>query len=544
MRRDRGAMCSSRPVASPTPICRSLSRRSSREAGEHLRVWFVTDYAQSVGRETPNATGAAIWGACRVVAEEYPDWRLTLVDMPSLAPVDVATLVQKVLVQEAETQIAIRDGGIHVLRLTSTSLPSAAPVAWRKDATYLVTGGLGDIGLRIARSMIEQGARHLVLLGRTALPPRAAWLAEGHSESVARRIDAVREMESLGAHIRLAAIDVSDEASLATWLASHRAEGRPAIRGVVHAAGSFANRLARDMDRASFASVVDAKLGGARSLDALLPELDLFVCFASSGAFMPQPGQANYAAANAGLDAVARARRARGQPAVSIAWGVWEGTGLVADAAGKSNVTEMERQGYLSLPPDRACALFARLAVSTEDMPAVIRMDWSRYAAARAGRHLALFADMTTATTGRHADAPRADGVGIAPLAQTEEIVRRAVGRVLKMAPDRIDPRKTFGSMGLTSLVAMELRNRLESDLGRPLSATLAWNFPTVESLAKHLANSAEAAAPAPVRETMRAADEPPASRDLESALTDIDALSDDESFALLIGARSARPRR
>ena len=131
---------------------------------------------------------------------------------------------------------------------------------------------------------------------------------------------------------------------------------------------------------ARFDAVVRPKLVGAQLLDRLLPDLDLFMMFSSTGAFLAQPGQANYAAANAGLDALALDRRARGLPAMSIAWGVWENTGLVKNEAGSRNVGEMARQGIHSFTPDRGAAMFAWLCGQSQPTTVVLPMDWAAFA--------------------------------------------------------------------------------------------------------------------------------------------------------------------
>ena len=177
---------------------------------------------------------------------------------------------------------------------------------WRPNSAYLITGGLGDIGLLVARAMAAQGARRLVLIGRTALPPRAEWNAIAAESEVGRRIAGVRGLEALGVAVHIAAVDVSDETQLSAFLDSYKSEGWPPIRGVFHAAGTLNDQLASSLSKGDFEAVLGPKLRGAQHLDRLLPDLDLFVMVSSISAVIAQPGQANYAAANAGLDALAR----------------------------------------------------------------------------------------------------------------------------------------------------------------------------------------------------------------------------------------------
>jgi myxalamid-type polyketide synthase MxaE and MxaD len=383
-------------------------------------------------------------------------------------------------------------------------------------------------------------------MGRTPVPPRAEWLHTTPESPAGKRIAAVRALEAMGVTVHVACVDVSDEAQLRAYLDSYAGEAWPAIRGVVHAAGSFANELAARMDRPTFDAVVRPKLLGAQLLDRLLPDLDLFVMFSSTGAFLAQPGQANYAAANAGLDAIAQDRQARGLPAMSIAWGVWSNTGLVKDEIGVRNVAEMARQGIGSFAPERGAVMFAWLCGQAQPTTVVLPVDWAAFRRARGGRDFPIFREVMA---GAATDAPNtgdlaarlgnADATGRRQI--LDGVVRDTVSRVLKIPAARLDPRKTLGSMGLNSLMAMELRNRLEATLGRPLSATLAWNHPTVEALVTHLAGDDRAAPVAAPAATAPRADSPaPLPADMLDGLDQLSALSDEDA-ALALRSRKKR---
>jgi phthiocerol/phenolphthiocerol synthesis type-I polyketide synthase B len=514
------------------------------EAIRRPPTWIVTTRAQALADEASDPAGAALWGAARVVAAERPDLALTLVDLVGDDAAAVDVLIGSVLGRAVEPELLIRGARCYGRRLVPAPLATDAARIWRADASYLITGGLGDIGLRLAAAMIERGARRLILMSRTPLPARATWLAAEHDAGTRRRIDVVRALEATGAHIHVASCDVSDETALIRFLDGYAADAWPAIRGVIHAAGTFANGLARDLSRARFEAVLGPKLRGAELLDRLLPDLDDFVLFSSTGAYLPQAGQANYAAANAGLEAVAARRRARGGRAACLAWGVWDGTGLVADAAGRANVAGMERQGYRARPAARAAALFAPLCASDDGVPVVCRMSWNLY---RGGtlQNPYLLAEVGADAPG---DAHPVDGSALPAdprdrRARVDQIVRAAVGEVLKIAPDRLQRHATLGSMGLNSLIAMELRNRLERALARPISATLAWNYPTIAAIVDHLTNvpgqleSAQSgsAQPDPAPEQPRSGD-----TDVLIDVTALDGISDEEALAALRRPRIA----
>jgi len=527
-------------------------------ASTTVRLWWLTRGAQA----PPGGAGrrlavwqAALWGAARVVAEEHPAWWGGLVDLdPQAADTDSArALVAHLGSSSGDDQVALRGAERFALRLQRHSPAGRPPAApWRTDATCLITGGQGDIALHLARRLVDQGVRRFVLLGRTPLPPREAWAALGTDSAAGHRVAAIRGIEAAGAAVHPVALDVADESAMRAFLEQYAAQGWPPIRSVIHAAGSFDNQLASRMDRAQFDAAVRAKLAGALVLDLLLPALDHFVLFSSTGAFLAQPGQANYAAANAGLDALALDRQARGLPAQSIAWGVWHGTGLVRDDSGARNVAEMQRQGIGSFEPAQGCAMFNWLFGRKDATQVVLPMDWARFGQARAGRPMPMFVQLL-------ADAPQGaagpDGdmaARLATLAPAErrklldQLVREAVGQVLKIAPARIEPRKNFGAMGLGSLLAMELRNRLEAALQRSLSATLAWNHPNVDALVAFLAADtapAVAAVPAAKPAAPTSASAQALASSVGATLDSVSALSDDDA-ALALLSRKGRERR
>ncbi len=483
-------LVSGSPSAARQPL-RALQALLAARAGS--RLWFVTRGAQALdAKEAPAIHAAAAWGSARVIAEEHPELWGGLIDLDPARPLaqSAHALHGELLRTDGEDQVGWRGQQRHVLRWVAAE-PARAPITapWRADSTVLVTGGLGGVGLHLARALVAAGARRLALLGRRALPPREAWRDVPPASADGRRIAAVLELEAAGAAVHTAAVDVGDERALGAFLDGWRREAWPPIRAVVHAAGTMHNALAAEMDAGTFEAVQQPKLNAALHLDRLLPDLDLLVLVSSTGAWLVQPGQANYAAANAGLDALAQARRARGQPALSIGWGVWRDTGLVNDAAGAANVAEMARQGIASFTPEQGARL-VRLALCASCSPwsdagrgAADRLE--RVCAGRAARACRRWlprAHRLAPHAGRRrrigARTPGRCHRGRTPSPARDRRCAMQSARCSSSSPSRIDARKTLGSMGLSSLMAMELRNRLEPHWQRPLSATLAWNHP------------------------------------------------------------------
>ena len=501
------------------------------------RLWLVTSGAQSVDghpRAGVDVMQGAMWGACGVIAEEHPEVWGAMIDVdPDMEPDASADyLVRELTGGRSGAQIAFRQERRFELRLqpadpqtgNSTTLP------WRADSAYLVTGGLGGVGLNLARSLVDLGVRRLLLMGRSSLPPRIEWAEVDPGSKIGCQIAAIRALESRGVSVHLVQANVADEQELSRALDQYEREGWPKIRGVIHAAGSAENKLAFDMDVGAFERVLAPKLRGAILLDKLLPDLEIFVLVSSIRAFLAVPGVANYAAANAGVDALARDRKSRGKHALSIQWGPWAHTGLHAGEGAEQIAADLARQGVSNVAPDDAIKVFSAVQGTDDPVIAVMLVDFEKMRRAGAGRHLGLFKERFATTS----EVQRREGELASLLARAATPtdrrmmlapqVKEAVASILKLQVSRLDPRRSLGTMGLTSLMAMELRNRLEELVGRPLSATLAWNHPTVDALVGYLAEDRT-----PVFAEMESA---PASIDAPVALPED--ISDDDIAALL----------
>ena len=505
-----------------------------------VRLWWVTrgaQVAQAGDAARLELAQAPVTGLAAVLAVEHGDrWGGTVDLDPAMALADQAgALIEAV---KADTgSMALRQGQRLQARLRRLDdLASTGPLRWRKDASYLLTGGLGGVGAHVARWLASEGVRHLVVMSRSALPPRAQWSAIDTASAPGRAIATVRELEALGASVQHVALDVADEAALNEWHAGFMAEGRPAVRGVFHLAGVTDDKLVHDLDAKSLGTVLRPKLRGASNLHRLLPELDAFVLFSSMAALMPQAGQASYAAANAFLDALARRRRAGGQHALSIGWGVWAQTGVMQGEVGRQQLDELTRQGIGGYTPTQALSLLADVLALPVAHVAALPIDWARLRTALSGRRMPLLQDLLDEARAEAVDAAQGAALPEVPSDPVERrralerAVREVVGRVLKLAPAKIDARKPLGTMGLTSLMALELRNRLEPLHGKPLSATLAWNYPTVDALVGFLFGADE---PAPVAAAPSAVAPPPAA-EVAEVLSGVNELSDEDAARLL----------
>lgn len=453
------------------------------ESPDLPRLWLITRGAQAAGeiRSSLSLAQSPLWGLGRVIAQEHPAFWGGLLDLePGSSPNEAAAhqLWQEISDAVGEDQIAFRQGRRYVARLVRRrpSTPPVPPLQWRNDATYLISGGLGDLGLLVARWMVEQGARRLILLGRTRLPPRTDWNSLQAGSRVADQTAAIRELESLGASVHLAAVDAADERGLSGFIDAFRAEGWPPIRGVVHAAGVLQDGLLVQLDAAAFDTVLRPKVMGGWLLHRLLQDdpLDFFVLFSSAGSVLGQPGQGNYAAANAFLDALAHHRQAEGKPALSINWGAWAGEGFANSAGGKRLAARLALLGIGSIAPKQALDMLARLLGQSATQVVAVPVNWKQFREFyQAGNASPLLSELAceeaevlrpTARTSERRDALLA-----AEPAERRRLLQsylsEQVARVLGLSPSKLDPQQPLSDLGLDSLMAVELKNRIAVDL-------------------------------------------------------------------------------
>jgi phthiocerol/phenolphthiocerol synthesis type-I polyketide synthase C len=362
--------------------------------------------------------------------------------------------------------------------------PKEHPVGFEAEATYLITGGLGGLGRAVATWMVDQGARHLVLMGRGPA-----------SKSAQVTLDALR---AAGSEVIVARADVARADQVAAVVESIRAS-MPPLRGVVHAAGILDDGIVARLDERRLRDVMAPKVEGAWNLHALTRDaaLDFFVLFSSAASVLGSPGQAHYAAANAFLDALAWHRRAEDRPALSINWGPWAEVGL---ATQPERLRHLIEHSVEPMPPaDCVQALSHLLGVSATQV-AVLQVNWAQWRTGlRPGMDRPLLAylgpeslngELTTAgarATGAHLD----DEVRRAGPAQRQRLLEsylrdQAAGK-LGLAPSRLDIELPLNHLGVDSLIATELRTQIERDLGIVVPVVTLLDGPTITQLATRL---------------------------------------------------------
>ena len=503
------------------------------------RLWLVTRGAQAVapdGASQPLAM--SVWGLGRVIAEEHPEVWGGLIDLdPAATPEADGRDLLAALSDSGESEVAFRGGRRHAPRLRRAAAAAVSPTI-RPDASYVITGGLGALGLRVARWMADRGARHLVLLSRTPLPPREAWSTR--TGLAGDRVAAILAIEARGVRVHHGAVDVADLGALRGFAERHRAAGLPAFRGAIHAAAVIDDRQLHAVDAESLERVWRPKAQGAWHLHQVLERepLDFFVMFSSLGSVLGQTGQGSYAAANAFLDGLAHHRVTKGLPAVSVNWAGWADLGFANTPGGRHVLEDLRAQGIAPLDPTRALELLAPALSGAQ--PQLVAVAVSRVSAPADGlRASRLLADLRGDEPARPAGRDVALVAELAELPAVDRGIRlerllcESLSRVLKTTPERVDRRKPLGSIGVDSLVALEFRRRLEAALGLGLPATMVWNYPTVVELAAYLSGRLSGGRPASQPEVPQ-----PAAVTVGSTVDRVDQLSDEEAAQALLAAR------
>ncbi|MCC6747312.1 MAG: thioester reductase domain-containing protein, partial [Deltaproteobacteria bacterium] len=453
------------------------------------RVTIVSAGAHAVGDDAPPlAPGllaqAVFAGLGATLALEHPELRPRQIDLSSGTPdeEELALLLRLLAEGGAPDRLAVRAGRCLAARLVPLPLASPSPSTppaplCRPEASYLVTGGLGGLGLAVASWLVEQGARRVCLLGR-------------HGVSEPRQAEAIAALEGRGARVLVLEGDVADAPALVRVVETMEAELGP-LGGVIHAAGLLENALLLDLDRQRLGRVWAPKVQGAWNLHLATRDrpLDFFVLFSSMAALLGAPGQGNYAAANAFLEALGPARRRAGLPATVIAWSAWAEIGAAARALASGRFALLD--GSRALLPAEALATLGQILSARAPQVAVFSLDLPRLVHATRGEAPAVPALLRAllpearpggAATPRLRDELLSLEVA-ARDARLEEYLTSQVARTLGLPAARIDLERPLQELGLDSRLAILLKNQVNRDLGEVLPIVRLVEGPSLAGL-------------------------------------------------------------
>jgi NADP-dependent 3-hydroxy acid dehydrogenase YdfG/acyl carrier protein len=440
------------------------------------------------GDDPADPAAAAVWGLVRSAQAEHPG-RFALVDSDGSEASEAA--LEAALAIEDEPQVALRQGAASAPRLARLAEPAEAPPLG-PEGTVLITGGTGALGAIFARHLVTaHGVRHLVLSGRRGPDaPGAAAL--------------VAELSALGAEVEAVACDAADRAQLEALIAAIPAE-RP-LRAVLHAAAVFDNGLVDSLDPERLAPVMAPKATAAWHLHELTRDVEgcELILFSSIAGSFQNPGQGNYAAANAFLDGLAAQRRAEGLPGQALVWGLWDAERVAQDELEDADQARLRRAGVAAMSSEQALGLFDRARAGTAAVTVAAALETATLRSlARAGELAPILRGLVRAPARRARAGSLADRLAaVAPderEALVVELVRTHAAAVLgHSAAAAVDPEAAFRDLGFDSLAAVELRNRLGQATGLRLPSTLAFDYPNAAAAAGFLLGQVEGPA-APV---------------------------------------------
>ncbi len=505
-------------TVTPTYLIQAVA---TQEWNQFPKIWLVTDRAQrvdalninglDVGATATQPLQATLWGLGRVAGQvEHKDIWGGLVDLDYSSMTDVHALVREIHGQHDEDQVVLRGKYRFVprLALAPESQSKYKPV-FRRDVSYLITGGLGALGLLTAKWLVENGARHLVLIGRTPLPERSMWKSLSKKDEQFDRVHSILMLEQMGCQVTTTSLDISDFNELEQFVSHYEnQQAKPPIYSVYHTAGVAIPELIINIDEENFAKVLPAKIMGALNLDRLFSTrcLDAFVMYSSLASVVTSSGQASYSAANAFLDAFAQWRLSQGLAALSINWGPWMEAGLAAEL---NLVDFFASRGFFAMTNQQGLEILSALTLTQIPQAIVVGANWRTavqvgYPNGIAPCHLenVLNEELNNSDTADDQVDEKGKNFLYQYIAMSNEEEKKKfiaqcvvdeLARVLRISADEISPSYSFAAIGLDSMLALDLRNRLESGLVVSIAVVDLLNNRPIVELAEKLFNQLEA---------------------------------------------------
>lgn len=465
------------PESSVDLVVRTLTRL--QESGLTARLWVLTTGVYEGG----NLAHSPLWGLARVAAAEHPGLWGGVIDVTDgRVPLGALTSLH------GHGVVVIRNGSALVARLAAPAAGSGDPMQCSPGSTYLITGGTGVLGLLVAQRLADLGARRLVLLSRSGLPPRSQWDDDADRADTIR---AVAALEERGVSVTVAAVDLGAPGSADVLRSVLR--DLPPVRGVIHAAGVEAGALLSNTTAADFAAAMHPKVHGTLVLHEVFPpeQLDWMVLFSSCGYLAGFPGQGAYACANSFLDVMARHRRSLGDRTTAIAWTAWRGLGM--GSASDFVAAQLDALGMGTVTADDA--LRALDLAMRDDDPNVVVLP-----VLPAATTVPILADVAPADD----DPADGGGEGIDAEMTSGEIdsdrlarlVLAAVAGQLGLAEADLDADLPLVELGVDSIMTVRLRRQLEKQTGLSLPPTLLWEHPTAAAVSARIVEMLSPASP------------------------------------------------
>ncbi|MBW4636528.1 MAG: type I polyketide synthase [Iphinoe sp. HA4291-MV1] len=455
----------------------------SKEFSPPPTLWLVTKGAQRVGVESTlvGVAQSPVWGLGKVITNEHPEFNCTLVDLDPVRNNNAQSLFAEIYSHKStsgETHIAFRNGQRYVNRLVRSdkivnNQTIKKSLQLKADATYLITGGLSGIGLLVAKWMVEHGAKHLVLVGRSS-PNSAA-------------IETLKALEEIGTQVVVVQADVSQQEQVSSLLTQIKTS-LPPLRGVIHAAGIYDARLLQEHQWEQFAKVFAPKVSGAWNLHTFTKDipLDFFVLFSSAASIFSFSdsfsGLGSYAGANTFLDSLAHLRKLLGLPGLSINWGWWSNVGMTNTVDNRRGFAQLIAQGVEPIESQQMLDILEQLVQKDSPQVGVIHINWSKFLEQfQLGGYPALIAELVPKVQKLELSKQKAaqlpqilDQLNTASTEKRQSLLitylQQQIAKAVGITTSELNIDEPLNQMGLDSLMVIELRNRLRAELGVDIS--------------------------------------------------------------------------
>ncbi len=445
-------------------------------------LWIVTRNNHSVEPESRSLSlhneniilSNSLWGLGKVIASEHPEYYGGIIDLDNESQTtETNTILGIINNSEQEDYLAIRQENIYVPRLVKAKSINQKPLTINPNGYYLITGGLGALGLQVTQWLVAKGAKNLVLVGRN------------NPNEEAQQI--ITQLENKGVTIEIAQADITNYESINNIVETRISKS---ILGVIHAAGILDDGILQNQTWEKFHKVLSPKVIGAWNLHQCTKNIDLdfFVMFSSVASLVGSPGQGNYAAANASLDAIANYRQSIGLPALSINWGAWDSSGMAINQG-------FNRQGLELINPQDGLDALEELLTTNATQVGVISVDWEQLSKTFPYLKQAnYFSELLTSTVKTEKSQIRDiyhELLALNPESREDylrEYLHNAIANILQIEKDNLSISESLFDLGMDSLMLMEAINQLKDDLQLMLYPREFYERPRIDSLAKYLA--------------------------------------------------------
>ena len=439
------------------------------------RLWLVTKNTQPINNNISLAD-ATIWGLAKVIAFEHPELHCSRVDLSEANNIELESLISELLSDSQEDQIALRGQDRYIARLLQTKTQAIKHFTFVSDkATYLITGGTGGLGLATAEYLIKQGAKYLILVSR-----------KGANAQIQEQLNQL----STKATIKVCCLDISQSDQFS--ILEHELKSMPDLKGVIHCAGILDDATLLQLNKERFQQVMLPKLNGSWNLHIFTKDknLDFFVLFSSIASLLGSPGQGNYAAANAFLDALAYYRQEQGLPAISINWGLWADIGMINSLEDNQR---LQQAGLGSINPAQGMTILRNLTYNSlqTKLPqiGVVPIKWELLAKLYPNiEQIPMFSELVSGTKSKNELTDNKTlRLTLSSQEQIQEYFLQTISKITGLEASSIKTEALLYDLGLDSLMAVELKNKVEHDLNITLSIKSLFQQASIKWLSKEV---------------------------------------------------------